>query len=165
MENKNSNNSILICIISLICGALIMFILCYFNIIKVNIQSTDKRTEQESSNEIKNDCTPEIVETAAKCYGTYYGEYTTTENNLTLDLKYTYILSKDGTFTADFGGVSKTSGVFTINDNTISLIGKKEVAGPIEYDPMYSTEDYVIADDCSYIIITTGTSQFKVNKK
>lgn len=102
-----------------------MFILCYFNIIKVNIQ-TDKRTEQESSNE-KNDCTPEIVETAAKCYGTYYGKYTTTENHLSLDLKYTYVLSEDGTFTADFGGVSKNSGVFTINDNTISLIGKKKL--------------------------------------
>ena len=64
-----------------------------------------------------------------------------------------YVFKQDGTFTADYGGASSTSGVFTINDNTISITGKKEITGPREEDPYYATSDYIISDDCSYILI------------
>mgnify|MGYP004530395325 CR=1 FL=1 len=163
-KSKTNNNGILICLLSLICGALIMFLLCYFNVIKINVQM-EQCNEQKASNEEKDSSNSEKTPATAKCYGTYYGEYTSTENGLTLDLKYTYILNEDGTFTADFSNINKTSGTFTINDNTISLTGKKEITGPIDSDPTYQTQDYVIADDCSYFIVNTGNSTFKVNKK
>ncbi len=97
-----------------------------------------------------------------KCTGTYYGELI--ENNY--NLRYTYILNEDGTFTADFGGVSGTRGVFVINDNTISLVGHKDTVGPRELDPYYDTEDYIIADDCSYIkVVGSPGVELILNKK
>ena len=78
----------------------------------------------------------------AKCYGTYK------HDNITFTLK------SDGTFESDFFGASGTTGVFSINDNTVSLTGHKDTVGPREEDPYYYTSDYVIGDDCSYILYT-----------
>ena len=87
-------------------------------------------------------------------------------NGTTSNLKYTYILNQDGTFTSDFGGVSGSSGFYYINDNTISFIGTKDTVGPRDQDPRYATVDYVIADDCSYILYNDGNGiSFKINKQ
>ena len=87
-------------------------------------------------------------------------------NGTTSNLKYTYILNQDGTFTSDFGGVSGSSGFYYINDNTISFIGTKDTVGPRDQDPHYATVDYVIADDCSYILYNDGNGiSFKINKQ
>lgn len=100
-------------------------------------------------------------EDAKVCEGKYYGESSgTTPNGLSYDYKYTYNLNKDGTFTASFGDVSGTEGVYLINGNTISLIGKSETTGPEGETTQYSTKDYIIADDCSYIKINDGEVSF-----
>lgn len=117
--------------------------------------TTDNNDEENNSESVQK----------SKCSGTYYGEYSETSGQLTSDFKYTYVLNEDGTFTSDFSGVSGTKGVYTINDNTISFTGKDEITGPREEDPYYSTSDYVIADDCSYIIYNNGITKFKLNRR
>ena len=137
--------------------------------IKKSTKDEKKESKEEtdtSSAEESNESTSES-KTKSKCYGTYYGEYTKDNYNL----KYTYVLNEDGTFTFDAGGVSETSGIFVIIDNTITLIGHKEIVGPKEEDPYYTSVDYVIADDCSYFTyqeLQTGHEEpisFKLYRK
>ena len=100
------------------------------------------------------------------CSGTYYGELKEEQGGATFDLKYTYVLNEDGTFTADYGGVSSKSGVFMINDNTISLTGNREIGGPRDVIPSYVTEDAVIADDCSFIKLElNGSYRLELKKQ
>lgn len=173
MEN-NANKTgkgliIVIILLVLIILGLVGYI-CYDKGIILNTKITNK-TEKIVDNDEKTSDEQKIQsQETSKCYGTYYGEYSDTSNtNLTTNLKYTYVLNDDGTFTADFGGVSATEGTFIINDNTISLTSRREVVGPREESPYYETKDFVIADDCSYILYTNqeevGTIQFKLNKQ
>ncbi len=124
----------------------------------------ENKKEETSNNVVESEPNTEVgnsskVQTAKqKCTGTYYGASSATET-------YKYVLNEDGTFTADFGGVSGTTGVYVITDNTISLIGKKDVVGPREQDPYYHTEDYLIADDCSSITVTKGAATFGLNRQ
>lgn len=120
-------------------------------------QNESKENEESEDDTETNNISQETTATP-RCTGTYYGALSATET-------YKYILNADGTFTAEFGGVSGTSGVYVINDNTISLIGKKDVVGPREQDPYYNTEDYVIADDCSSITVTKGSATFGLNRQ
>ena len=101
------------------------------------------------------------------CDGTYYGELKEEQGGAVLDLRYTYTLNEDGTFIADYGGVSKRSGVYTINGNTISLTGNREIGGPEDMVPAYVTEDAIVADDCSYIKLESmnGTYGFELKKQ
>lgn len=162
MENEkysHGNGGLVVALVItlLIIGGLIFYIL-YPNTAKTSqiITSTnDNKTSTTSSP------TTTTSSVSAKCYGTYYGESGT--------LKYTYVLNKDFTFTADFTGASATKGVFTINGNTVSFTGLKETTGPSDEDPHYSTSDYIMADDCSYIKIPSdqvgGNSAMILNKK
>lgn len=94
-----------------------------------------------------------MVSSEKYCEGEYYWEKYEEKDSLVIDSKVTYYLKKDGTYTAAFSGVSGTKGVSVINDNTLTLIGLKETAGPREQVPYYSSSDYIIADDCSYFTI------------
>ena len=136
--------------------------------------TSEKESKNEKEQDSENETNPEEVEsdtnetvtdntgsqttTVPKCTGTYYGALSATET-------YKYTLNADGTFSADFGGVSGTTGVYVINDNTISLIGKKDTVGPRDQDPYYKTEDYVIADDCSCIVVTKGSATFSLDRQ
>ena len=128
-----------------------------------------KQQNDELQNEISNNSSieaDELDEETKICDGEYYGESSgTTPNGLSYDYKYTYNLNKDGTFTASFGDVSGTEGVYLINGNTISLIGKSETTGPEGEVTQYSTKDYIIADDCSYIKINDGEVSFDLKKQ
>ena len=121
-------------------------------------KETKNEKEQEPENETVNDNTGTQPTTVPKCTGTYYGALSATET-------YKYTLNADGTFSAEFGGVSGTTGVYVINDNTISLIGKKDTVGPRNQDPYYNTEDYVMADDCSCIVVTKGSATFSLDRQ
>ena len=131
----------------------------------------EEKIEQSGSNENNQQkdqnvpCTPTAP--VAKCYGTYYGEYHNTESNgLTVNYNYTYALNKDGTFSAKFGDTSSTTGTFTINDNTITFIRRKDTAGPRDETPYYYSEDFLIADDCSYILYDNQNGErFKLFKQ
>lgn len=125
--------------------------------IKKKEQNDSKKNEASEVDEEANNTSQEPTATP-RCTGTYYGALSATET-------YKYILNTDGTFTAEFGEVSGTSGVYVINDNTISLIGKKDVVGPREQDPYYNTEDYVIADDCSSITVTKDSATFGLDRQ
>lgn len=140
--------------------ALLLFVVCDKILFKDKNQK-DAITNKEEL--VNNDtCTKMPI---PKCVGTYYGEAIGSyANGLSYNLKYMYTLKEDGTFSADFGGVSGTSGTFVINDNTISLTGIKEVAGPNDMDTHYATGDYLIADDCSYILYDSEID-FKLFKK
>ena len=128
----------------------------------------EEKTTESTNDEISADKENNVISNTtntSKCTGTYYGESKGTySNGISYDLKYTYVLNTDGTFTAKFGDTSGTNGVYVINDNTISFIGKDGTVGPRDEDPYYSTKDYVIADDCSYILVNEGTP-FKVTKQ
>ena len=178
MNKKSNTGWVVYLILSLliICG--LIFYICYDKgiIFKTNSDDsniedkTDVNNDNEKDQEAeKNDGNAEEKTQGSipKCYGTYYGEYSETQSNgLTSNYEYTYILNQDGTFTADFGGVSGSSGFYYINDNTISLIGTKDTVGPRDQDPRYATVDYVIADDCSYILYNDGRGiSFKINKQ
>lgn len=176
MKGKNSKKTLGLMIIFGM-GLLILgnFIGYYFGTELANVENskTNDSEEKDTNNKTEEgqkeeDQTPsnEENQTTAKCYGTYYGEVSGTEDNgLSYDFKYTYVLNEDGTFTADYSGINGTSGTFVINDNTISLTGpKSDEVGPREEDPYYYTEDLVIADDCSYILYD-NTTGFKLLKK
>ncbi len=136
-----------------------------------------KIAELQSQNDgLLDDSTKETVEVEEEsgteddkkkgCEGVYYGESAgTSSNGLAYDLKYTYTLNSDGTFSADFGETSGNTGVFLINGNTISLIGEVETGGLEESAAQYSTKDYFIAEDCSYIIVNDGNVSFTLNKQ
>ena len=101
-----------------------------------------------------------------RCSGTYSGESSgTLSNGLSYSYKYVYTLSLDGTYKSIIGDSASTTGVYVINDNTISFIGRKNNVGPREEDPYYTTSDYVIADDCSYIRVVSDTGNFNLNKQ
>ena len=142
MENKSKNIVIIVMtIIILLLGGYLV----YDKIINKGENEKQQENKSEEKENIDN-----CAKVLPKCYGTYYGESSGTyANGISYNYKYTYILKEDGTFTADFGGASGTKGTFVINDNTISLTGMKEITAPQALH--YSTGDYVIADDCSYI--------------
>lgn len=112
------------------------------------IQENNEQQEEQDSSEDNS------ISQLPKCYGTYYGEYqSANDSGQTYNLQYTYILNDDGTFTAHFGQGSSTTGFFAIHDNTISFIRAKDTVGPRDQDPRYYTDDYVIDDDCSSILL------------
>lgn len=98
-----------------------------------------------------------------KCTGNYVGSTSVTKNGYTAEYNYNYVLKEDGTFTVDYG-VTESKGTFVINGNTISLTGEKELHGPADVDTYYSTQDFIIADDCSFILIDEPDG-FKIYKK
>lgn len=130
-----------------------------------NEKEQEPENETDSAEEVESDNTETVTDntgsqptTVPKCTGTYYGALSATET-------YKYTLNADGTFSAEFGGVSGTTGVYVINDNTISLIGKKDTVGPRNQDPYYNTEDYVMADDCSRIVVTKGSATISLDRQ
>ena len=166
MEKKSNTGWVVYLILSLFIIFGLIFYICYDNGIVFKTNNDDKDIGEK--NEIDDEDEEKIEQVnIPKCYGTYYGEYNEmSSNGTTSNLKYTYILNQDGTFTSDFGGVSGSSGFYYINDNTISLIGTKDTVGPRDQDPRYATVDYVIADDCSYILYNDGYGiSFKINKQ
>ena len=145
-------------IVIIVMAIIILLLGGYLVYDKIMNKEENDKLQQNQQEEKEN--TDNCAKTAApKCYGTYYKEVSGTyENGISYNYKTTYVLKEDGTFTADFGGVSGTQGTFVINDNTISLTGIKDVAGPRDQDTHYSTVDYIIADDCSYILIDFQTN-------
>ena len=166
MEKKSNTGWVVYLILSLFIILGLFFYICYDNGIIFKVNNEDKNIEENKESDDEDEEKIEQVNTP-KCYGTYYGEYNEMNSNgTTSNLKYTYILNQDGTFTSDFGGVSGSSGFYYINDNTISFIGTKDTVGPRDQDPRYATVDYVIADDCSYILYNDGNGiSFKINKQ
>ena len=119
----------------------------------------------EQLNEIQQDIA-NSKDQQGKCTGTYYGELTSDKGGIKSELKYTYTLNDDGTFTADFSGTSGKEGTYIINGNTISLTGARELGGPAELVPAYITEDAIISDDCSYIKLeNNGSYVFQLDRK
>lgn len=126
----------------------------------------DEELNNEKNTELEGNSSNVSLENEKECFGTYSGETSgTLSNGLSYNYKYTYTLDENGTYTAKFGDNSGVRGVYVINDNTISFIGKKDIVGPRDQSPYYATSDYVIADDCSYIKIDDGTVSFNLNKQ
>lgn len=174
VEKKNEKSSVIAIVILTILVIALGGYIGYDKFLSEDITSTteeNSKNETNAKNEIENTVEENTNENKTDdsrkyCEGTYYGEASgSSSNGLTYNYKYTYILNKNGTYTASFGDVSGTSGVYVINDNTVSFIGKKSVVGPREDDPYYTTSDYVIADDCSYIKINDGNISFNLNKQ
>ena len=174
MENNNvsqktGNGFMILFIIALFVILGLSFYICYDKgIILKNKNSNETSKESQENNDITKKEPIEEKESSSitpKCYGTYYGEAKGIGESSSYNLKYTYVLKEDGTFTADFSGVSGTNGVYVINDNTISFIGRREITGPRDAVPYYDTEDYVIADDCSTITIVYDGLSFNLQKQ
>ncbi len=194
-NNKKKNNKglligLIICIIVIIClSGYIYYDKVLSNNSKVDksfLNSSTKKADEEEDNDdkenrnnkdednkSKENANSSVIYPAKtrKCTGTYYGETSGTQSNgLSYNFKYTLTLKDDGSFdftagplgTADTLG---TTGVYIIIENTISLTGRKHTTGPVEQDPEYTTEDYVMAQDCSYILINDDSISFKLMKK
>ncbi len=190
INNKKNNNKglligLIICIIIIIC---LSGYICYDKVLsnktdadKSSLNSAIKKVDDEEKKDVKEDKEDEnggnekskentsysvIYPTnTRKCTGTYYGEASGTQSNgLSYNYKQTYTLNDDGTFELA-GGIASTKGVYVILENTISLIGLKHTTGPADQDPMYMSEDYVMARDCSYILINDGNVSFKAMRK
>lgn len=166
---KERNNILIFFLIFFIITTLSLAGYIYYD---KNLKSVKNRDIKETYNNKKDESKKEETnkqeekEKTKTCYGTYYGEAKGTyPNGVSYDYKYTYNLKEDGTFTANFGGVTETSGVYVINDNTVSFISLKNIAGPKDEDPQYSTSDYLISDDCSYIKINLANETLQLNKK
>lgn len=166
---KERNNILIFFLIFFIITTLLLAGYIYYD---KNLKSVKSEDIKETYNNKKDESKKEEInnqeekEKTKTCYGTYYGEAKGTyPNGLSYDYKYTYNLKEDGTFTANFGGVTETSGVYVINDNTVSFISLKNIAGPKDEDPQYSTSDYLISDDCSYIKINLDNETLQLNKK
>lgn len=124
----------------------------------------DKSSEEQST---ANNQPSTSIPNTRMCSGAYYGEASGTQGNgLSYDYKYTYTLNDNNTFSLEISNASRTEGIYMITGNTISLISQKHTSGPKDLDPQYSTEDYVMADDCSYILVDdrNGVS-FKATKR
>lgn len=135
-------------------------------IAELQAQNNELTSDASEMEEVENSSDEGNSDESGLCEGTYYGEANgTLPNGLSYDYKYTYTLNSDGTFSADNGGASGTSGVFLINGNTISLIGSVETSGPADSAKQYSTKDYLIEDDCSSITIDDGDVSVTLNRQ
>jgi len=179
MEKNRSNKLVLPLILSILAIIGLVGYLCYekgkaenktVSTEEIASEGTDtkKQVKEATKSEEENNDTAKVEETTKcncenktiqtiiqekpKCYGTYYGEY----HNQNSNLKYTYTLKDDGTFEADFGGVSGTRGVFMIVENTIVFARQPELSSPNSEDPKYYAAAYTMADDCSTIRIQEG---------
>lgn len=179
MKTENSKKIFIIAIIALV--LIIIGLILYIFLNTEKIDTSNNKMTSEVQEEISSEQVEDKVDTTTDngiendntnhsevsiCTGTYYGETKgTLANGLSYDYKYKYILNENGTFTANFGESSMTTGFYTINDNTISFISKKETTGPRDQDPYYKTSDYIISDDCSYILINDGDITFKLMRQ
>lgn len=165
-QNENKKNSIfiptLIAVLMLIIGVLCGYILSD-KMSTTQKTNNNEYTEKNNENANKNeDNEKDNTSTDASsstdnanvqtpqpttCQGRYYGEYVATGYNL----RYTYVLNSDGTYSADFSGVNATSGTYTINGTSITFSHYPEISGPT---PQLETETYIISTDCSKITIT-----------
>lgn len=152
MEGNKSKIIIgILAVLVLVMGA---FIFCD------KVLKDDKKTETKEEAKTCEKC-PEVKK--PKCTGNYAGSTSRTKNGFTVEYNYDYELKEDGTFTVDYG-TTVSHGTYAINGNTISLTGIKELTGPADVDPHYSTQDFIIADDCSFILIDEPDG-FKIYKK
>ena len=68
-----------------------------------------------------------------------------------------YNLKADGTYVVEN---KEESGVFTINENTITFIQMKHTVGPRDQDPYFNDGvSRLITDDCSKILLTSTGSE------
>lgn len=168
-EKSGTNTGIIVIIVLLVITVLGMGVyIAYDKGVKdstseVKVSEKEKVSDNNNAKETNNQPSKVV---ASRCTGTYSGSNTgTLPNGLTYDYKIKYVLNADGTFTEESNGLQKT-GFYVINDNTVSIIKKKDTVGPREVDPYYYTSDYVIADDCSYILYNDFSSvTFKLNKQ
>ena len=158
-KNKNIVGMITCAVIGILVGGGIIYCLINSNIItlkslssKTNSDCTNIESKKsssgnevtENSNQASTDESESVQNTnatAPKCTGTYVSEETSLS----------YTLNSDGTYTRKDGDVVH-EGYFMINENTISISERKHATGPRDQDPVYSTTDDIIADDCSYFI-------------
>ncbi len=152
-QNKKNNNLLIPFIIVLV---LLVAAVAYISVDKFILPKDE--CETSSGGEVEEEPKAEQQKAGeVKCMGTYEGEYN--------GLAYIYNLNDNGTFSASYGDDAGTIGAFVITDNTVSFIGRKETHGDESEDPIYSTKDYVMAEDCSYIVANDGTATFRLNKE
>lgn len=154
-EKKKSRKGLVVIIVLLI--LVILGLVGYICYDKGIIFKQDKEVVKK---EKKKDTKKEEKEEKKVCVGKYYGEY----KNGGYDLKYTYELKDDNTYSFNTG-TSGNEGTYVIEGNKIVFEHDREISGP---EASKITEEYEIADDCSYIIINDSESNitsFKLNKQ
>ena len=144
----------------IVVGLLFIAAIAYIGVDKFVLSRDKEKCDTEVVEDEEDEFSTNQEAGSIKCSGIYSGDYT--ENGY--DLHYTYNLNKDGTFSASFSETTGTIGAFVITDNTVSFISRKESTGDREVEPIYDTVDYVMAEDCSYILVNDGTVSFKLNK-
>lgn len=169
MEKKSNPRLVVALILTIIIILGLVLYICYDKEIifsnkaneeTENYSKNDEKEEDEKSNNssgLEDDLNTDenginTTYNQKKCYGTYYGESSGTQDNgISWNIKATYVLNPDGTYSADYG-TSSEEGIYVTIANTITFIGPKQTFGPEDQDPHYYSESYVIADDCSYFI-------------
>lgn len=102
---------------------------------------------------------------APRCTGTYYGKYYSKDNQgITTNMEYTYVLNEDGTYTANLSNIHELKGAFIITENTATFIQLKDTYGDPKESTIYTSVDYVMSDDCSYMLVDDGKN-FKLDRQ
>ena len=169
MEKKGNHGLVVALILTIIIILGLVIYICYDkeiifsnndNVETENVKTNNSKKENENSNDSlseekdfnTNEHEVNDIYNQKKCYGTYYGESSgIKENGISWNIKATYVLNPDGTYSADYG-TSFDEGVYVTIANTIVFIAPKHTSGPENQDPSYYPESYVIADDCSYFV-------------
>lgn len=110
------------------------------------VEVEEEKTDEQEQDADKDNC---LQASTVKCFGTYYVNGDINQG--------VYHLNADGTYNVEN---KEESGVFTINENTITFIQMKHTTGPRDLDPIYTNPtSYLIADDCSKIWLTPPTNE------
>ena len=159
-EKKKSNAGLIVLVVILLLACIGMG--CYIGYDKFlsdNKCITEEKSKRETNSKNEKQTIIEQTQTETKeesnttsskvrCYGTYY---VNGDKNIGV-----YTLKEDGTWNNEN---SEQYGVFTINENTITMIEEKHTVGPREEDPYYyNPKSYLISDDCSKIRLTESGS-------
>ena len=159
VEKKKSNGVLIIAILVILCLA---GYICYDKVLApaTNCESSTNSQVEETTNKVEEkeeNTSEEATSTIKFCDGEYHGEYTGGNWNV----KGTYSLNKDGTYTSYYENSEGTNGNYLIIGNTILFVHKSN------YEDGYITEEPLeIAEDCSYMIRKLGSdAQIKFEKK
>lgn len=168
-KKGGSNGVLILAILVILC---LVGYICYDKVLapadKTNTSASSETKKANNTKADTCDCdceeeTQEEISNVKRCDGEYYGEYKGENNGMTYNLKYTYYIHEDGTFSANISDVQGHVGQYVILDKTkIIFIHPSETGGDVNY----STEEMEMAEDCSYMMLDLSSgNKMKLERK
>jgi len=162
MENKNNRVLVGIIVVLLLLVIGLSSFIIYDKVLNSSNNQNNNASEElddNSNNLEEEDDNQSSEENVSSCVvGTYYGEASGTSSMnsmITYNYKYRYTFNEDGTYSADFNGVSGENGTYTLENGILTVSHLPEV-GPGEM----LTSPLELSSDCSYILYPIETQTF-----